>query len=121
MWNGPVPLPQFREVAMSGSESTDSGEPRMEATDKPRLARGLNALIGDSSLPEAVTFHVPIEKIGNNQYQPRKQFDSEELVALTASVKNDGVLQPLVVRHVSDGYQLIAGERRLRAAREAGL
>jgi ParB family transcriptional regulator, chromosome partitioning protein len=93
----------------------------MEATAKPRLARGLNALIGDMSAPEASASSLPIDRIANNPYQPRKQFDAEELAALSASIKTHGVLQPLVVRSVGDGYQLIAGERRLRAAKEAGL
>ena len=55
------------------------------------------------------------------RYQPRKQFDDDELQALTESIKTHGVLQPLVVRAGGDGYQLIAGERRLRAAQAAGL
>ncbi|MBN9122017.1 MAG: ParB/RepB/Spo0J family partition protein [Planctomycetes bacterium] len=95
----------------------------MEATAKqPRMARGLNALLGDVSAPASgPTSRLQIEKIGFNPYQPRKQFDGEELAALTASIKNHGVLQPLVVRQVADTYQLIAGERRLRAAKEAGL
>jgi ParB family chromosome partitioning protein len=95
----------------------------MEATAKPRLARGLNALLGDTSAQpgdNAVT-SVALEKIANNPYQPRKQFDGDELAALSTSIKTHGVLQPLVVRKVNDGYQLIAGERRLRAAKEAGL
>ncbi|HEY1189059.1 MAG TPA: ParB/RepB/Spo0J family partition protein [Gemmata sp.] len=98
----------------------------MEATTKapPRLARGLNALLGDLSAPEAADATVTklaVGKIAFNPYQPRKQFDSEELAALTASVKTHGILQPLVVRPVAEGYQLIAGERRLRAAQAAGL
>lgn len=109
---------------MTPHEPTDTGDHRMEATAKPRLARGLNALLGDTSLApaaDATVCKLPVEKIGNNPYQPRKQFDGDELAALTASIKNHGVLQPLVVRKVADGYQLIAGERRLRAAKEAGL
>ena len=95
----------------------------MEATAKPRLGRGLNALIGETVITETATslFKLPVEKIKNNPYQPRKQFDGDELAALASSVKTHGVLQPLVVRKVDDGFQLIAGERRLRAAREAGL
>lgn len=95
----------------------------MEATAKPRLARGLNALLGDTSIPqdEASICKLPVNGIGNNPYQPRKQIDGDELAALAASIKNHGVLQPLVVRKVADGFQLIAGERRLRAAKEAGL
>jgi ParB family chromosome partitioning protein len=103
------------------------GDLRMEATAKapPRLARGLNALLGDISLPQsadgASVHKLPVGKIEFNPYQPRKQFDGEELASLTASIKNHGVLQPLVVRPVGEGYQLIAGERRLRASKEAGL
>lgn len=110
---------------MTAPELTDPGVPRMEATAKaPRLARGLNALLGDLPAPEAADAAVTklvVGKIAFNPYQPRKQFDDEELAALTASIKTHGILQPLVVRAVSEGYQLIAGERRLRAARAAGL
>ena len=97
----------------------------MEATAKPRLGRGLNALLGDMGTASAVEnvpiTRLPVEKIQHNPYQPRKQFDEDELKSLTTSVRNHGILQPLVVRQVGDGFQLIAGERRLRAARDAGL
>jgi ParB family chromosome partitioning protein len=94
----------------------------MEAT-KPRLGRGLNALLGDmgSDASAPATARLPVEKIQHNPYQPRKRFDEDELRSLTDSVRTHGVLQPLVVRQVGDGFQLIAGERRLRAARDAGL
>ena len=91
----------------------------MDAT-KPRLGRGLNALIGgpaDGSLPAALA----VDKIHNNPFQPRKRFDDDELLALSESIRNHGVLQPLVVRKAGDAFQLIAGERRLRAAQLAGL
>jgi ParB family chromosome partitioning protein len=91
----------------------------MDAT-KPRLGRGLNALMGDAAgtgLPTSLA----VGKIGNNPYQPRKRFDDDELLALGESIKNHGVLQPLVVRKVGHDYQLIAGERRLRAAQLVGL
>lgn len=92
--------------------------------EKKRLGRGLDALLGggDTALaegpPEA---EVPLAKILQNPHQPRKSFDADELAALSASVRTHGILQPLVVRPAGDGYQLIAGERRLRAARDAGL
>ena len=89
----------------------------MDAT-KPRLGRGLDALLGDAGGPPA---SVPTALIRPNPYQPRKRFDEDELKQLTASVRQHGVLQPLVVRPVDDGFQLIAGERRLRAAQAAGL
>jgi ParB family transcriptional regulator, chromosome partitioning protein len=91
----------------------------MDAT-KPRLGRGLNALISgpdDGSLPTALA----VDRIQNNPFQPRKRFDDDELLALSESIRNHGVLQPLVVRKVGDTFQLIAGERRLRAAQLAGL
>jgi ParB family chromosome partitioning protein len=97
----------------------------MEATAKPRLGRGLNALLGEMGAADAADHApvglIPVAKIQQNPHQPRKRFDDDELAALAASVKNHGVLQPLVVRPAGDSFQLIAGERRLRAAQMAGL
>ncbi len=93
--------------------------------DKRRLGRGLDALIGGSENETATaileTGEVSLDKILHNPFQPRKSFDKDELASLSASVKEHGVLQPLVVRAVGDQYQLVAGERRLRAAQNAGL
>lgn len=91
----------------------------MDAT-KPRLGRGLDALIGDA-IPSGPASRLPLDRIGHNPYQPRKHFGDDELSQLCDSIRAHGVLQPLVVRKVADGFQLIAGERRLRAARAAGL
>jgi ParB family chromosome partitioning protein len=89
---------------------------------KSRLGRGLDALLSDSGIGTAGTqTQVPVESIERNPYQPRKTFDADELASLSASIRTHGVLQPLVVRQVGERYQLVAGERRLRAAREAGL
>jgi ParB family chromosome partitioning protein len=87
---------------------------------KPRLGRGLEALLnGDgTSLANA---ELPVDSIENNPFQPRKTFDDDELTSLSSSIRTHGILQPLVVRQVGDHYQLIAGERRLRAARAVGL
>jgi ParB family chromosome partitioning protein len=93
-------------------------------TQKPRLGRGLDALIAgpaDAAPATGPTAVVPIGRIQNNPFQPRKAFDDDELAQLTASVRAHGVLQPVVVRPAGDGFQLIAGERRLRAAQRAGL
>jgi len=94
--------------------------------EKRRLGRGLDALLGmtdnsgdTATLPEQP--QVPIDSIQHNPNQPRKTFDQDELAALSASVRTHGILQPLVVRQVGEQYQLVAGERRLRAAQEAGL
>jgi ParB family chromosome partitioning protein len=89
----------------------------MDAT-KARLGRGLDALIGGG---DGKGGKVSVDKIRHNPYQPRKRFDEDELKQLTASVKSHGILQPLVVRNAGDHFQLIAGERRLRAAQSAGL
>jgi ParB family chromosome partitioning protein len=89
----------------------------MDAT-KARLGRGLDALIAGGSGNGG---RVPVDRIRHNPYQPRKQFDEDELRQLTESVMEHGILQPLVVRNAGDHYQLIAGERRLRAAQSAGL
>lgn len=94
----------------------------MNAEKKSRLGRGLEALLGAETPPSAGSrAEVSVESIEKNPYQPRKTFDDDDLSSLRESIKNHGVLQPLVVRQVGDRYQLIAGERRLRAAQAAGL
>jgi ParB family chromosome partitioning protein len=96
----------------------------MEAT-KPRLGKGLSALLGDKAGGDGAAqmgrVLLKVERIAQNPYQPRKTFDDEEIAHLCESIRNHGVLQPLVVRKVGEEFQLIAGERRLRAARQAGL
>jgi ParB family chromosome partitioning protein len=102
----------------------------LSVTEKRRLGRGLDALLGGTIEPDAhekkptaaqrTPAQVPLEKIEHNPYQPRKDFDPEELHALKESLDAHGLLQPVVVRPAGKGYQLVAGERRLRAAREAG-
>ena len=89
------------------------------------LGKGLGALFGD--LPPAgeqqqPDLNLPIQKVEPNPQQPRKNFDPEELQALADSIALHGVIQPLTVRRMDNGfYQIIAGERRWRAARLAGL
>jgi ParB family transcriptional regulator, chromosome partitioning protein len=89
------------------------------------LGRGLSALIpGAETAEEAGSgfLEVPLNTIAPNPKQPRTHFDDEALAGLATSIREVGILQPLVVRRTSDGhYELIAGERRLRAARAAGL
>ena len=87
------------------------------------LGRGLGALIPSDVTddPDATFQTVAVSSIHANKYQPREHFDEETLDALTNSVRELGVLQPLLVRKDGDGYELIAGERRWRAAKRAGL
>jgi ParB family chromosome partitioning protein len=95
---------------------------------KRRLGRGLDALLGReeggfeaSSLDTAELLHLPVDQIDPNPLQPRRVFDSAEIAALADSLRQHGMLQPIIVRQVNDRYQLIAGERRLRASIEAQL
>ncbi len=89
------------------------------------LGRGLGALIGDfeeESRENTPYKLLPIHKVEPNKNQPRQDFDQEELASLSESLATHGILQPLTVRELSSGYyQIIAGERRWRAARMAGL
>ena len=84
------------------------------------LGRGLAALIPQRSETRATT-DIPIASIRPNPDQPRRRFSDAEMATLTASVREHGVLQPVLVTETLDGYQLIAGERRVRAALAAGL
>ena len=85
------------------------------------LGRGLDALIPRGAT-EAAPHEIPIDRVRRNPHQPRVDFDDEGLAELSASIAAHGVLQPIIVRGAADGgYELIAGERRLRAARAAGL
>ena len=88
---------------------------------KRGLGRGLGALLSSTPVEEESLVEVPIDRIGVNPNQPRKVFDQEALGELSASIKTSGIIQPVVVRRRGDGYELIAGERRWRAARMAGL
>ncbi len=90
---------------------------------KKVLGRGLGALIPQrSEVASAALAQIPLDRIAANPYQPRKAFDEKSIDELTRSVREHGIVQPLVVSRTSDNrYRLIAGERRLRAALKAGL
>jgi ParB family transcriptional regulator, chromosome partitioning protein len=91
-----------------------------------RLGRGLEALIPGMAMvapsPAATSEYqrLPVARIRPNPYQPRRDFDDAELAELQASLKSSGLLQPITVRRSSDGFELISGERRLRAAARLG-
>ncbi len=85
------------------------------------LGRGLASLIPSRTAELAAPTEIPLTRIRANPYQPRKRIEQEQLDALAGSIREHGVLQPVLVTETIDGYQLIAGERRLRAARLAGL
>jgi len=86
------------------------------------LGRGLSALIATGESVGGLKFEeLPISAIRPNSFQPRRNFPEAGIRELAASIREVGILQPLVVRSTERGFELIAGERRLRAAREAGL
>ena len=91
------------------------------------LGRGLGSILPDIDIetvkPVTDTISmVPLDKVTSNPYQPRKEFDETALDELAQSIRQQGVITPITVRHMPDGtYQLIAGERRTKAARRAGL
>src|SRR6185503_14953327 len=102
-------------------------------SDKPRrLGRGLEALLGTPVLPappsqanvkpdsESPLRQIAVAKIRPNPFQPRKEFREEDLAHLQASLSSSGLLQPITVRAVDNGFELVAGERRLRAAARLG-
>ena len=96
-----------------------------------RLGRGLNSLLGHAGeqpgheaaavSSQSEMLHIDINALQRNPFQPRKDFDLQALNELTESVASHGVLQPLLVRETANGYQIIAGERRWLASRDAGL
>ena len=91
---------------------------------KQALGRGLDALIPDmeaSDLEPRSFFYCDIDSIRPNPYQPRRRLSGQELKDLSDSIKEKGIIQPIVVRTVPTGYELIVGERRWRAGRLAGL
>jgi ParB family transcriptional regulator, chromosome partitioning protein len=94
-------------------------------TARQALGKGLGALIPEKGIPEGegkkALQQCGIEEVQPNPFQPRKAFSDEQLQELVDSIREKGILQPLLVRRKSDGYELIAGERRWRAAQRAGL
>ena len=85
------------------------------------LGRGLASLIPQRTASSSAAHEIPVAQIRPNPYQPRKRFVQSDLETLAASISQHGVIQPILVTETFDGYQLVAGERRLRAAQLAGL
>jgi ParB family chromosome partitioning protein len=103
----------------------------MSAQNKHGLGRGLEALFGDDEMPRTVDGDLNLPHTGVQQmavtdikagrFQPRRIFNPDAIRALSESIKEKGVLEPILVRQSANGYEIIAGERRFRAAKEAGL
>src|SRR5436853_4516528 len=93
-----------------------------KALKRPALGRGLGALIpGGSPSERKGVMNLGIEEIRPNKAQPRRHFDDAHIEELADSIRSKGVLLPLIVRRIAEGYVLVAGERRWRAAQRAGL
>jgi ParB family chromosome partitioning protein len=85
------------------------------------LGKGLSALLLPKKEVKEEIVEIPVESIKPNPYQPRRNFDEEKLKEMAVTIKERGILEPLLVRKSAGGYELISGERRLRAAKIAGL
>jgi len=88
---------------------------------KSRLGRGLDALIPSEKTENSVTNQLSVDRIKPNKFQPRKNFDESAIMELTSSIREKGVIQPLTVRKTGNEYEIIAGERRWRASKLAGI
>ncbi|MGZ7080962.1 MAG: ParB/RepB/Spo0J family partition protein [Thermoanaerobaculia bacterium] len=88
---------------------------------RPALGKGLSALIPDVPEPRSSPVDVDVDRLAPSDFQPRAQMDDAHLRELAQSIKENGVIQPIVVRRIGDRFQIIAGERRWRAAKLAGL
>ncbi|MGD8563717.1 MAG: ParB/RepB/Spo0J family partition protein [Desulfarculaceae bacterium] len=111
--------------------SSQEGKQKPAPARKKALGRGLAALLGDSEpltgtlptdpRPGEKVVEIPLERLEPNPFQPRRHYEPESLQALADSIAEHGLLQPVLVRPVAQGYQLIAGERRMRATQLAGI
>ena len=94
----------------------------MSASKKGGLGKGLDALIPSLHINEDdKVVEIPLAQLRANPYQPRKTFDEKGIAELSASIKEHGVISPIIVREVLKGFEIIAGERRYRASQAAGL
>src|SRR6185295_12246105 len=109
-----------RRRGLSGAGAGAPAEGGVNAR-KRGLGRGLDALIEKSEAPEEAVRTLPVASLRPNRFQPRAHFDEAAIEDLTESIRVQGIVQPLVVTPEGDGWAIIAGERRWRAARRAGL
>jgi ParB family chromosome partitioning protein len=88
---------------------------------RPALGKGLSALIPDTPEPRMAPFEIDVDRLTPNRFQPRGHVEDSRLDELARSIQSNGVIQPIIVRKTGDAFQIIAGERRWRAAMQAGL
>jgi len=118
-------MPKKMKKEKSDSKSASKPDPKNRGQKKKVLGRGLDALfgpdIGSIDNTDSEYFLCDINIIRSNPYQPRRKFSEDDLTELSHSIEEQGILQPLLVRKHKIGYELVAGERRLRASKKAGL
>src|SRR6188508_12201 len=118
----PLPRPRDhrRRLAVTSAPSAERTTKMLER--RPALGKGLSALIPDApEPPRSGPIEVDIDLLAPNQQQPRLNMDDAKLEELAASIKANGIIQPILVRRTGNTYRIIAGERRWRAAQKAGL
>jgi ParB family chromosome partitioning protein len=117
-------IEELNAITMKKEMKSKKAESGSKKSKKLVLGRGLDALLPDIEPMEDISkeyFTCDIGLIQPNRYQPRLRFSDEELEDMARSIRQQGIIQPLLVRKDSNGYELITGERRLRAAKIAGL
>ena len=117
-------IDEINAIIMKKETKSKKAESSLKKTKKLALGRGLDALLPDFEPMGDISkeyFHCDIGLIQPNRYQPRLRFPDNELEDMARSIRQQGIIQPLLVRKDNNGYELIAGERRLRAAKKAGL
>lgn len=103
------------------ADSPQASQSPLADTRKRGLGRGLGVLLGRETYDDAVVRDLPIQDLRPSPLQPRTEISEGDLTELTASIRDRGVLQPVLVRPIEEGFELVAGERRWRAALSAGL
>jgi len=117
----PTAPPPVSVATGAGGGGTATNERDRDLDNAPAATPGATPAPEFAAVPGASFAELPVERIHANAKQPRQVFDEDALAELTHSIREFGVLQPVVVREDEDGYELVMGERRLRAATAAGL
>src|SRR5271154_5522518 len=115
------PEPNQPQPPLQGPPVASAAQPPPTTPPQPTTAAGPAAAVAPALAPNDGLLQVDIDLIDPSPYQPRTRFREEALEELARSIQSSGIVQPLVVRKVANRYQLIAGERRWRAAQRAGL
>ena len=119
-----VPAKAAAKTTAKAAAKAAAKKPAPKAAPKKALGRGLDAMLSSEGIPASKgdsVVELKINDISPNEGQPRKSFDDERLQELAASISESGVIQPIIVQKKNGGYRIVAGERRWRAARLAGL